>query len=165
DLLLGRPQQGDLARHLLLAGGELRGKLVYALSHRGETERYRVELLLLIGTRGLGGLRGCGLRCQPAKLRGRACDHLSGRVAVGEPSQGGSDTDAKRDQETGEGARGSLAERRPVVRERVIFQVGPARSLVSRGLGQIWRDAESLTGQCETHLPLFRLTASPSSWN
>src|SRR5712671_2769041 len=47
DVLLGRPQLGDLARHLLLTGGEL----VDALPHHGETERHRVELLP-IGRRG-----------------------------------------------------------------------------------------------------------------
>ena len=56
------------------------------------------------------GLRNGGPRRQPAKLRGQARDDLSGRVAVGLPSQGRSYTNVERDQKAGEGARGSLAE-------------------------------------------------------
>ena len=115
DVLVGRQQVGDAARHLLLAGGQL----VHALPYRGDTGRHRLELQQFGrkgGGRGLrdhvrSGLRErCGLRCQPAKLRVQVRDHLSGRVTVRLPSQGGSDADAKRDQEAGEGARGSLAE-------------------------------------------------------
>jgi hypothetical protein len=55
----------------------------------------------------------------------KMADDVSGRVAVGLPGQGGSDTNAERDQEAGEGPRGSSLERRPSARELVIFQVGP----------------------------------------
>jgi hypothetical protein len=65
----------------------------------------------------------CRLRRQPAKLRRRVRDHLSRPIAVGLPSQGGRCTEAKRDQETGEGERDSLAERRSLARESIIFQV------------------------------------------
>jgi hypothetical protein len=57
------------------------------------------------------GLRN-SLRCQPAKLRGRARDHLSGCIAVGLPNQSGSNTNAKYDQEARKTARGSFVERR-----------------------------------------------------
>ena len=112
--------------------------------------------LLLIGRRGgrrdhvrSGPRHGCGLRRQPAKLRGRARDHLSGRVAVGLPNQGGSDTDAKRDQKTSEGARGSVSDRRPLAREPVIFQFGRLKSRVDRGLGGPSACRE--LGSCRTH--------------
>ena len=93
-------------RCLLLGGSELGSQLIHALFYRGEIERHLLELLH-IGRRGGGrgprryvgrGLRnGCGMRCQPAKPRGRVRDHLSGFVAVGLPAQGGGSTDAKDD--------------------------------------------------------------------
>ena len=70
----GRPQVGDVAHHLLLGGGEL----VHALPHRGETGRHRLELRHFGRKRGGRGRRdrvgsglrkGCGLRCQPANAR------------------------------------------------------------------------------------------------
>ena len=40
DVLVGRQQVGDAARHLLLAGGQL----VHALPYRGHAGRHRLEL-------------------------------------------------------------------------------------------------------------------------
>jgi hypothetical protein len=70
------------ARYLLLTGGDP----VDALPHRVEIERHRVELPL-IGRRG-----------------GRP-DYLSGRVALGPPSQSRNDTNEKRDQVPSKGER------------------------------------------------------------
>jgi hypothetical protein len=140
DALLGRLQLGEVAHHLLLTG-ELDGELVDALLHNGETARYRFELIQ-IGRRsgwrdhvGSGLRNGFGLRSQPTKLRVRVRYHLSGRVAVGLPSQGGSNADAKRDQEAGARSRGSLGERWPFAREPVMFQVGRAKGGLNRWLG------------------------------
>jgi hypothetical protein len=121
-LLTGGDTDGDLVDatrylllHLLLTGGNP----VDALSHRVEIKRHCADLLLIQRGRGWRGecdhvgsaLRNrFGLRCQPAKERVRVCDHLSRRVAIRLPSQGGSYTDAKDDQETGEGARSPFAE-------------------------------------------------------
>src|SRR5216684_3468698 len=67
-----------------------------------------------------------GLRRQPAKLRGRVRDHLSRRIAIGLPRQGGSYPDAKRDEEAGDRERDSHPERLPPLRGSVILQVGRA---------------------------------------
>ena len=75
DVLVGRQQVGDAARHLLLAGGQL----VHALPYRGDAGRHRLELQQFgrkgRGAAGADGVRsglqeGCGLRCQPAKSCG-----------------------------------------------------------------------------------------------
>src|SRR5881296_783897 len=101
---------GEVACHLLLAGGDLGRELVDPLSNRCETKRHRLELLLIErsgGRRdgGRSGLRDGSLRRQPAKLWVGVRDSFSGRIAIGLPSQCGCHTDAERDQE----ARGSLA--------------------------------------------------------
>ena len=114
-------------------------ELVDALPHRGQIERHRFELRLIGRGRGRrdhvgGGLRnGCGLRCQPAKLPGRTRDHLSDRVAVGLPSQGGNDTNEKNHQETGKGKRDYFAEPQPRSRDQVQF--GWVKRRVVRWLG------------------------------
>jgi hypothetical protein len=122
-LLLAGHDLVDGPRHLLLTGGDL----VDALQHRVDLERHCVKLL--IGGRRDQRVRlgsflrdGFGLRRQPAKLRVRVCDYLSRRVAIRLPGQGGCYTDAKRHQETGEGARSSLADWRLSVRQRIIFK-------------------------------------------
>jgi len=51
-----------------------------------------------------------GLRCQPAKLRRQTRDNVSTASPIRLPSQGGSNAGAKRDQQTGQGARNSFAE-------------------------------------------------------
>jgi hypothetical protein len=102
----------DASRYLLLTGGDP----VDALPHGVDIERHCTELLLIEGRRDQRGRLGRFLRDrfgswrQPAKLRVRVCDYLSRRVAIRLPGQGGSYTDAKRNQETGEGARGPFAE-------------------------------------------------------
>ncbi len=127
DILFDRLQFGDLARHLLLTGGDP----VDALPYRVEVERNCVKLLLVGRGGGWCGRRARvgsvprnwgGLRYRPAKPWERTRDHLSGRAAVGLPSRGSGYTDAKRDQ--CEGERGSLAEPRPLALDLVIFQVG-----------------------------------------
>src|SRR5580700_847021 len=85
DLLFGRMQLRDVARRLLLAGNELGGDLVHTLPHAGETERYRLEVLLIRREGDSLDIR-CGRRRQPAKRL---------------PSQSCNDTDAKDDQEPG----------------------------------------------------------------
>jgi len=114
NLLLLRMQLGDVARHLFLAGNELGGEMVDTLPHQGEIGRHRFELLPIRRRR-----VGRGLRRQPLKLRIRARYHLSDSVALRLPGQGGGDTDAKCDQETGDGARDSLAEWQPLAQEPV----------------------------------------------
>jgi len=99
-LLLTGHDLVDGPRHLLLTGGDL----VDALHHRVDLERHCIKLLIE------GRRDQFGLRRQPAKLRVRVCDYLSRRVAIRLPGQGGCYTDAKRHQETGEGARSSLAD-------------------------------------------------------
>jgi hypothetical protein len=61
--------------HLLLTGDQLRGELVDALLHGGETNRHDLELLSLWRSGGgrnwccfRSGVRKGGLRRQPAKL-------------------------------------------------------------------------------------------------
>src|SRR5262249_28546103 len=107
-LLLADRELVDAARYMFLTGGD---DLV-------DAARYLVELVGNV-------LRSGSLRRQPAELRGPACDDLSGRIAVGLPSQGGSHTDVKCDQKMGERARGGLAVQRMRVRETV-FQLGGA---------------------------------------
>ncbi len=90
DLHLGRLQPGDVARHLLLANGEL----VNALTHGSEIARYCLELLQ-VGRRGGGrgrrdhvrsGLRnGCGLRCtRHGRLKVRWARLLGDNLGVGQ---------------------------------------------------------------------------------
>jgi hypothetical protein len=122
---------GDVARHLLLVGNELGGEggeLANALPHYGKTLRHGFDLLEI--RRVCGGYNGASLRCQPGKLRGRACNHIPGCIAVGLPSQGGNNTYAKRDQEAGEGARGSLAKGWPLV--WVLVRVSRANRRIHR---------------------------------
>jgi len=93
----------DVARCLLLGDGNP----VNYLPHRVEINRYCIKPLL-IGRRGSlrrqAGCPGSAIcnrrrpRRQPVSLRVRARDELPGRVAVGMPGQGGTYSDAKRDQ-------------------------------------------------------------------
>src|SRR5262249_5169983 len=83
-------------------------ELVHALLHRCEINQNRLDQFLGVGSgsgrnsRGnLGGGRTYRFRRQPAKLRVGACDHLSGRIAIRLPGQGGSDTHANYDQRPG----------------------------------------------------------------
>ena len=84
DVLLGRLQPSDIARQLLLPGGQL----LDALLHGGEIARHRLkQLLVRRRDRGCGagrdGVRsrlcnGCGLRCiRRRRLNGR-CARLFG---------------------------------------------------------------------------------------
>jgi hypothetical protein len=94
--------------------GNIGGKPVDALAHGSETARYRGELIgrSPCGWGGRDRRSGRGLWGQPLKLWGQARDHSPGRIAVGLPGQGGSDTDAARNQVAGEREQGSLDARR-----------------------------------------------------
>src|SRR5258708_40119929 len=86
----------DAARCLLLIGGDTgadgNGEPVDTSPHRVEIKRCSVDLLL-IGS------------------RGGWSDQVSGRVAIGLPSQSGRDANGKNDHVVGESQRRSLAER------------------------------------------------------
>src|SRR5262245_9130553 len=85
--------------------GHLGGKLVDGWPRRGESCRRRFAV---IGRNASGRSRWR----QPAKVWGPASDRLSGRAAVGLPSQSGSDANKKRDQVADKGEPEELVEPR-----------------------------------------------------
>jgi hypothetical protein len=120
----------DASRYQLLTGDDP----VEAWPHPVEFIQHRIKLPVIGVWVGWPSQRDCVGSfldsClpwgQPAKLRIRACDHLSRRVPIRLPDQGGSYTDAKRNQATGEGAPGFAEWRGLSVRERIIFEGGRA---------------------------------------
>src|SRR6266481_3146694 len=97
------PEKWRTRTKLALANGQP----VDTSPHRVEIKRHSVELLL-------------------TGSRGSWRDQLSGRVAIGLPSQSGRDANRKYDQVIGESERCSLAERWPAGREPVILDLGRA---------------------------------------
>ena len=100
---MSRLQVGDVIHHLLM----LRGESVHALPHRGEITRH----LLMLRGESVHTLPHRGeIERHRLKLR-----RIGRRGAIGLPSQGGSDTEAGRDQDD-QGA-AWLAEGRQLARE------------------------------------------------
>src|SRR5467141_1688002 len=88
-LILAANQRLAATQHRISRLHRAKRRLGLRLTSRGGKLHHEAEAACLDGARSCFGR---GLQCRPAKLWGRARDRLSDRVAVGLPSQGGSNT-------------------------------------------------------------------------